>query len=101
MEIQPVQVKIDYKPKRLNLKALQQGSAMEVINLFHFESAMMTLRHVTMNGVSLEKYPKYLGGSFEELPLNRLRVGATYILSCCLSGHQMSKRTRCPTCLPE
>jgi hypothetical protein len=25
---------------------------MEVINLFHFESATMTLRHVTMNGVS-------------------------------------------------
>ena len=24
---------------------------MEVINLFHFESATMTLRHVTINGV--------------------------------------------------
>lgn len=52
VEIQPIQVKMDYKPKRLNIKALQQGSAMEVINLFHFEGATMTLRHVTMNGVS-------------------------------------------------
>ncbi|KAJ9095753.1 hypothetical protein QFC19_007466 [Naganishia cerealis] len=52
VEIQPILVKMDYKPKRLNLKALQQGSAMEVINLFHFESATMTLRHVSLNGVS-------------------------------------------------
>ena len=51
VEIQPILVKMDYKPKRLNLKALQQGSAMEVINLFHFESATMTLRHVSINGV--------------------------------------------------
>lgn len=51
VEIQPVLVKMDYKPKRLNLKALQKGSAMEVINLFHFEGATMTLRHVSINGV--------------------------------------------------
>ncbi|KAJ9105319.1 hypothetical protein QFC21_001687 [Naganishia friedmannii] len=62
VEIQPIVVKMDYKPKRLNLKALQQGSAMEVINLFHFESATMTLRHVSINGVSSwgELYSKLL-----------------------------------------
>lgn len=43
---------MDYKPKRVDLAALRQGKTIELMNFFHFDGAEMTLRHVTLSGVS-------------------------------------------------
>lgn len=51
MEIYPIELKLDYKPKRVYLAALRQGKTIELMNFFHFDGAEMTLRHVTMSGV--------------------------------------------------
>ena len=51
MEIYPIELKLDYKPKRVDLAALRQGKTIELMNFFHFDGAEMTLRHVTMSGV--------------------------------------------------
>lgn len=52
MEIFPVELKLDYKPKRVDYTALRQGKTIELMNFFHFDGAEMTLRHVTLSGVS-------------------------------------------------
>lgn len=52
VEIFPVELKLDYKPKRVDYSALRQGRTIELMNFFHFEGAEMTLRHVTLSGVS-------------------------------------------------
>lgn len=52
VEIFPVELKLDYKPKRVDYAALRQGRTIELMNFFHFEGAEMTLRHVTLSGVT-------------------------------------------------
>lgn len=52
VEIFPVELKLDYKPKRVDYTALRQGRTIELMNFFHFEGAEMTLRHVTLSGVT-------------------------------------------------
>ena len=52
MEIFPIELKLDYKPKRVDFAALREGRTMELMNFFHFDGAEMTLRHVTLSGVS-------------------------------------------------
>ncbi len=52
VEIFPVELKLDYKPKRVDYAALRQGRSIELMNFFHFEGAEMTLRHVTLSGVT-------------------------------------------------
>ncbi|BGP58606.1 autophagy-related protein 2 [Rhodotorula sphaerocarpa] len=52
VEILPVKLKVDYKPKRINFNALRAGKTAELLNLFHFEAAEMTLRHLVVTGVS-------------------------------------------------
>ncbi|CAK9781050.1 hypothetical protein CC85DRAFT_269388 [Cutaneotrichosporon oleaginosum] len=52
VEIFPVELKLDYKPKRVDYSALRQGRTIELMNFFHFEGAEMTLRHVTLSGVT-------------------------------------------------
>ncbi len=52
-EIFPVDLKLDYKPRRVDYRALKQGNTIELMNFFHFDGAEMTLRHITMSGVSL------------------------------------------------
>ncbi|GMK55469.1 hypothetical protein CspeluHIS016_0205250 [Cutaneotrichosporon spelunceum] len=52
VEIFPVELKLDYKPKRVDYSALRQGHTIELMNFFHFEGAEMTLRHVTLSGVT-------------------------------------------------
>ena len=53
VEIFPIEIKLDYKPKRIDFAALREGRTMELMNFFHFDGAEMTLRHVTLSGVCL------------------------------------------------
>lgn len=51
VEIHPIELKLDYKPKRVDFAALREGKTMELMNFFHFDGAEMTLRHITLSGV--------------------------------------------------
>lgn len=51
VEIFPIKIKLDYKPKRVDYRALQQGRTIEAMNFFHFEASEMTLRHLVLTGV--------------------------------------------------
>lgn len=42
---------LDYKPRRVDYRALKEGKTMELMNFFHFDGAEMTLRHLTLKGV--------------------------------------------------
>lgn len=53
VEIFPVDIKLDYKPRRVDYRALKEGKTIELMNFFHFDGAEMTLRHITLKGVSL------------------------------------------------
>ena len=50
-EVFPVDLKLDYKPRRVDYRALRDGKTIELMNFFHFDGAEMTLRHITLNGV--------------------------------------------------
>lgn len=52
-EVFPVDIKLDYKPRRVDYRALREGKTIELMNFFHFDGAEMTLRHITLTGVSL------------------------------------------------
>ncbi|KZT43992.1 hypothetical protein SISSUDRAFT_1057007 [Sistotremastrum suecicum HHB10207 ss-3] len=51
-EIFPVHIKLDYKPKRVDYRALKEGRTIELMNFFHFDGAEMTLRHMTLSGIT-------------------------------------------------
>ncbi|KAJ7219339.1 hypothetical protein GGX14DRAFT_591678 [Mycena pura] len=51
-EIFPVDLKLDYKPRRVDYRALREGRTIELMNFFHFDGAEMTLRHITLAGVT-------------------------------------------------
>lgn len=51
-EVFPILLKLDYKPRRVDYKALREGRTIELMNFFHFDGAEMTLRHITLSGVS-------------------------------------------------
>ena len=53
MEVFPVDLKLDYKPKRVDYRALREGKTIELMNFFHFDGSEITLRHITLSGVSL------------------------------------------------
>ncbi|OXG22622.1 hypothetical protein C366_00940 [Cryptococcus neoformans Tu401-1] len=64
VEIFPIQLKLDYKPKRIDFRALREGKTIELMNFFHFEGAEMTLRHITLSGITgLER----LGTTLQDL----------------------------------
>ncbi len=50
-EIFSVDLKLDYKPRRVDYRALREGRTIELMNFFHFDGAEMTLRHITLAGV--------------------------------------------------
>jgi hypothetical protein len=50
-EVFPVDIKLDYKPRRVDYRALRDGKTIELMNFFHFDGAEMTLRHLTLHGV--------------------------------------------------
>ncbi|EJD44143.1 hypothetical protein AURDEDRAFT_185172 [Auricularia subglabra TFB-10046 SS5] len=52
VEIFPVDLKLDYKPKRVDFQALRDGKTIELMNFFHFDGAEMTLRHLTLSGLT-------------------------------------------------
>ncbi|KAI0054145.1 hypothetical protein FA95DRAFT_1585813 [Auriscalpium vulgare] len=51
-EVFPVGLKLDYKPRRVDYRALREGKTIELMNFFHFDGAEMTLRHITLAGVT-------------------------------------------------
>nr|XP_031857747.1 uncharacterized protein CI109_006842 [Kwoniella shandongensis]KAA5524819.1 hypothetical protein CI109_006842 [Kwoniella shandongensis] len=52
VEIFPIELKLDYKPKRVDFAALREGKTAELMNFFHFDGAEMTLRHITLSGIT-------------------------------------------------
>jgi autophagy-related protein 2 len=50
-EVFPVDLKLDYKPRHVDYRALREGRTIELMNFFHFDGAEMTLRHITLAGV--------------------------------------------------
>ncbi|KIJ44231.1 hypothetical protein M422DRAFT_252242 [Sphaerobolus stellatus SS14] len=52
VEVFPVDLKLDYKPKRVDYKALREGKTIELMNFFHFDGAEITLRHITLAGIT-------------------------------------------------
>ncbi|KAG6336408.1 hypothetical protein ID866_2681 [Astraeus odoratus] len=51
-EVFPVDIKLDYKPRRVDYRALREGRTIELMNFFHFDGAEMTLRHLTLHGIT-------------------------------------------------
>ncbi|KAH9854243.1 hypothetical protein C2E23DRAFT_754086 [Lenzites betulinus] len=51
-EVFPIDIKLDYKPRRVDYRALKEGRTIELMNFFHFDGAEMTLRHITVNGIT-------------------------------------------------
>ncbi|KZT70159.1 hypothetical protein DAEQUDRAFT_226544 [Daedalea quercina L-15889] len=51
-EVFPVDIKLDYKPRRVDYRALRDGRTIELMNFFHFDGAEMTLRHITLTGIA-------------------------------------------------
>lgn len=51
-EVFPVDIKLDYKPRRVDYRALRDGKTIELMNFFHFDGAEMTLRHITLTGIT-------------------------------------------------
>ncbi|KAF9650852.1 hypothetical protein BDM02DRAFT_3092255 [Thelephora ganbajun] len=51
-EVFPVDISLDYKPRRVDYRALKEGRTIELMNFFHFDNAEMTLRHITLYGVT-------------------------------------------------
>ncbi|TBU50794.1 hypothetical protein BD309DRAFT_907025 [Dichomitus squalens] len=51
-EVFPVDIKLDYKPRRVDYRALREGRTIELMNFFHFDGAEMTLRHITLKGIT-------------------------------------------------
>jgi len=52
VEVNAVQVKLDFKPKRVNYAGLRSGRTTEFMNFFVLDGADMVLRHVIIYGVS-------------------------------------------------
>ncbi|EAU88507.1 hypothetical protein CC1G_04213 [Coprinopsis cinerea okayama7 len=51
-EIFPIDLKLDYKPRRVDYRALKEGRTIELMNFFHFDGAEMTLRHIKLAGIT-------------------------------------------------
>lgn len=52
VEIQPIVLKIDYKPKYLNYGNLKEGQFAELVNLFHLDGADIQLSQVRLTGIN-------------------------------------------------
>ncbi|CAG8460243.1 5160_t:CDS:10 [Ambispora gerdemannii] len=50
-EIQPIIMKIDYKPKHIDYTNLKEGNLVELMNFFHFDAADMALHSVKLRGI--------------------------------------------------
>ncbi|KAJ5898818.1 hypothetical protein N7495_003562 [Penicillium taxi] len=52
VEVNAIQVKLDFKPKRVDYAGLRSGRTTEMMNFFVLDGADMVLRHVIIYGVS-------------------------------------------------
>ncbi|KAJ8323200.1 hypothetical protein QVD99_000397 [Batrachochytrium dendrobatidis] len=50
-EIEPVMMKIDYKPKHVDFSSLKNGSLIEFLNFVHLDSAELSLHRIRLAGV--------------------------------------------------
>ncbi|KAI8460975.1 hypothetical protein BY996DRAFT_6408983 [Phakopsora pachyrhizi] len=64
VEIYPIRIKLDYKPKRINFLELRDGNLIEMMNFFNFDGSDMVLRHVNLIGVSK---PSKIGELLKEI----------------------------------
>ncbi|KAG2180979.1 hypothetical protein INT43_008561, partial [Umbelopsis isabellina] len=51
VEIYPVLLKVDYRPKHVNYGSLKEGQFAELVNFFHLDAAEMNLSHVKLAGI--------------------------------------------------
>ena len=58
----------------MDYRALREGRTIELMNFFHFDGAEMTLRHITLAGVSFLDFGLYV---VIEIPLVDNRLGPT------------------------
>ncbi|EFE33585.1 autophagy regulatory protein Atg2, putative [Trichophyton benhamiae CBS 112371] len=52
VEINPIPIRLDFKPKRLDYTALRSGRTTELMNIFVLDEADMVLRHVILYGIT-------------------------------------------------
>ncbi|KAI7888841.1 uncharacterized protein EV154DRAFT_539128 [Mucor mucedo] len=51
VDIHPMTLKVDYKPKYINYGNIKEGQYAELVNLFHLDGAEMSLSHVKLTGI--------------------------------------------------
>ncbi|KAF7724185.1 autophagy- protein 2 [Apophysomyces ossiformis] len=51
VEIYPIVLKVDYKPKYINYGNIKEGQLAELVNLFHLDGAEVALSHVRFTGI--------------------------------------------------
>lgn len=52
IDIRDIPVKLDYKPKKVDYAGLRSGRTTEFMNFFILDEAEMTLRHITLHGIT-------------------------------------------------
>lgn len=52
VEVNSVDVKLDYKPKKVDYAGLRSGHTTEFMNFFILEESAMTMRHVILHGIA-------------------------------------------------
>ncbi|GAN01286.1 autophagy regulatory protein [Mucor ambiguus] len=51
VDIHPITLKVDYKPKVFNLGNFREGQVIELMNLFRLDAAEMQLSHIKLTGI--------------------------------------------------
>ncbi|KAI8389478.1 hypothetical protein BD560DRAFT_486118 [Blakeslea trispora] len=51
VDIHPILLKLDYKPKHFNLGNVKDGQYLELVKLFHLDGAEVSLTHVKLTGI--------------------------------------------------
>ena len=51
MDILPITLKVDYKPKYINYGNIKEGQLVELLNLFYLDGAELSLSHVRLTGI--------------------------------------------------
>ncbi|KAI7906721.1 uncharacterized protein BX663DRAFT_203307 [Cokeromyces recurvatus] len=51
VDIYPVTLKVDYKPKAFNLKNFREGQIAELVNLFRLDGSQLSLNHLKFTGI--------------------------------------------------
>ncbi|KAJ3044694.1 autophagy- protein 2 [Rhizophlyctis rosea] len=64
VEIDPIVLKVDYKPKHVDFANLKGGNLVEIMNFFHLDGAEMTLRNVRMTGI--KGWPRLFNDLFKQ-----------------------------------